>query len=124
MSEAAGPGTERHGDKVDNTWNLVGNVIGLVILFAITVWVYIDAKAIGSDNGQTPGLVKTQPKLWAAGVFLLLIVCLPAYLLMRIRFKRLLAERRAEITLLPPQDLNSPAETAGVWPPPPQQPMA
>ncbi len=109
---------------MDNTWNLVGNVIGLVILFAITVWVYIDAKAISSDYGRTPGLVKTQPKLWAAGVFLLLIVCLPLYLLMRVGFKRTLAERKAALALLPPSVLESPAEAIGVWPPPPQQPAA
>lgn len=109
---------------MDSTWNLVGNVIGFIILFGVTVWVYIDAKAIGSDHGQTPGLVKTQPKLWAAGVFLLLIVCLPVYLLMRVRYKRLLAERKAEMVLLDPVGLESPGETAGVWPPPPQRPAA
>ena len=99
-------------------------MIGFVVLFAVTGWVYVDAKAIGSDHGQTPDLVKTQPKLWAAGVFLLLVVCLPAYLLMRVRFKRLLAERKAERASLTPPVLGSPAETAGVWPPPPQQPAA
>ena len=108
---------------MDNTLNLVANAVSFVILFAVTVWVYIDAKAIGSDNGQTPGLVKTQPKLWAAGVFLLLIVCLPAYLFMRVRFKRLLVECKAEMALRAPLVLDSPAETAGVWPPPPQQPV-
>ena len=108
---------------MDSTWNLVGDVIGFIILFGITFWVYVDAKAIGSDHGQTPGLVKTQPKLWAAGVFLLLIVCLPVYLLMRVRYKRLLAERKAEMALTP-AGLESQAETAGIWPPPPQRPAA
>ena len=109
---------------MDSTWNLVGNVIGFVILFGITFWVYVDAKAISSDKGQTPGLVRTQPKLWAAGVFLLLILCLPVYLLMRVRYKRLLAERKAEMALLAPAEMESPAETAGVWPPPPRRPTA
>ena len=107
---------------MESTLNLVGNIIGLIILIGVTSWVYIDAKAIGSDNGQTPDLVKTQPRLWAIGVFLLLIVCLPIYLLMRVRYKRLLAQRKAEIALLAPPVLESPAEAAGVWPPPPQQP--
>ncbi|MGI4790362.1 MAG: hypothetical protein ACRYFS_16105 [Janthinobacterium lividum] len=109
---------------MDSTWSLVSNVISVIILFGVTVWVYVDAKAISSDYGQTPGLVKTQPKLWAVGVFLLLIVCLPAYFLMRVRYKRLLVQRRAELALLDPLPLENPAETAGVWPPPPQQPAA
>ena len=102
----------------------IGTVIGFVLLFGATIWVYVDAKAIGSDGGQTPGLVNTKPKLWAAGVFLLLIVFLPVYLLMRVRYKRLLVQRKAELALLPRQDLENPADMAGVWPPPPQQPTA
>ena len=55
------------------------------------------------------------------GVFLFLIICLPAYLFMRIRFKRLLAERKAEMALMAPEVLESPADSGGVWPPPPRQ---
>ncbi len=107
---------------MESVWNLVGNVIGFIILFGVTLWVYIDAKAIGSDGGQSPGLVGTKPKLWAAGVFLALIVFLPAYLLMRVRYKRLLARRKAEMDLSPAQELESPTAAAGVWPPPPSRP--
>ena len=109
---------------METTWDLVGNVIGFVILFAVTFWVYRDAQALGSDHGRTPGLVSTRPKLWAMGVFLALIVFLPAYLLMRLRYKRLLAERRPQADLMPVEEFESPAETAGVWPPPPQRPAA
>ena len=107
-----------------DTASLIGNVIGLVILFGATVWVFRDAKAIGDDGGRAPGLVNTKPGSWAVGVFLLLILVLPAYLLTRVRYKRLLAERRGQMASLPRQGGEVIAETEGVWPPPPNKPVA
>lgn len=101
---------------------IIGNVIGFVILFGVVIWVFVDAKAIGSDQGRTPKLLNTYPRLWAAGVFLFLIVVLPLYLLMRIRYKRIAAERRAVLAVVP--NGAEVIETEGVWPPPPQQPTA
>ena len=99
-------------------------LISFALLFGATVWVYVDAKALGSDRGQSPRLVNTHPKLWAAGVFLLLIVFLPLYLVVRVRYKRLLAQRRAAITAVSAPDLEGLEEMPGVWPPPPRRPEA
>ncbi|MBR2518438.1 MAG: hypothetical protein IKE46_01420 [Selenomonadaceae bacterium] len=52
---------------------MTGTLIGLGIAFLISLWVFNDAKSRGSSA----------PVLWAIGVFLLLIIFLPAYLLMR-----------------------------------------
>lgn len=102
-----------------DTTNIVVNIISFVVLFAITAWVYVDAKAIGTDRRQTPGLVKTSPGLWATGVFLLLIVFLPLYLIMRVRYKRLALQRKA---LQAEAGLEYAEDVPGVWPPPPQTP--
>jgi hypothetical protein len=87
----------------------------------LTIWVYVDAKAIGSDRGQSPQMVNTHPRLWATGVFLFLILLLPLYLLARVRYKRLLAQRRA---LISAPDFAGSEDVPGVWPPPPQMPAA
>ena len=96
---------------------LAVNILSLVPLIAAVVWTYLDAKAIGDEHGQMPGLVNTQPAKWAIGVFLLLIVVFPVYLFMRVRFKRLAAERKMQAFEA------HHAETQGeVWPPPPDIP--
>jgi hypothetical protein len=102
----------------------IETLISLVILIGVMVWVFLDAKAIGSDSGTSPGLVKTQPGWWAVGIFLMLILVLPAYLFCRVRYKRLLWERKAEAGAFLPTASGAVAETPGVWPPPPNIPAA
>jgi hypothetical protein len=104
---------------METFWGYVGNALGLTILIGAAVWVFLDAKAIGDDQGRHPGIVSTKPGYWATGIVLALIFVLPVYLLMRIRYKRLLAERKAQAALDSPQDQETSADTAGVWPPPP-----
>jgi len=48
-------------------------LVVLAIPLIVAAWVYSDAKSRGSSS----------PVLWAIGVFLLLIVFLPLYLMMR-----------------------------------------
>ena len=97
--------------------HLLANILSLAPLATAVVWTYVDAKAIGDEHGQIPGLVNTQPAKWAIGVFLLLIVVLPAYLFMRVRFKGLAAERKAQIF-----EERHAAQAGSVWPPPPDLP--
>ncbi|GJQ22322.1 MAG: hypothetical protein HRU72_10935 [Planctomycetia bacterium] len=52
-------------------------LIGLLIAAAVAVWVYTDAKKRGY---KTPAAIG-----WMIGVFLLMIVVLPVYLIMRTR---------------------------------------
>ena len=108
---------------MESALNNIVSILSFAVLFGVTVWVHVDAKAIGSDRGQSPRLVNTHPRLWAAGVFLLFIVFLPLYLLARVRYKRLLAERRMPAALVSAPDLEGLEETPGVWPPPPQRPV-
>ena len=49
--------------------------IGLLIAAAVAVWVYVDAKKRGYKMLPAVG--------WMMGVFLLMIVVLPIYLIMR-----------------------------------------
>ena len=107
---------------MDLTQNLIGNLIGIIILIGASIWVFIDAKAIGDDKGQMPGLIYTKPGVWAAGVFLLLIVVLPVYLIVRVRYKRIANERRAQLALQSPPFQETSVDPASTWPPPPQQP--
>ena len=51
----------------------MGELIGVLIAFFVAFWVYNDAKERGSSS----------PLGWSIGVFLLLIVFLPLYLIMR-----------------------------------------
>ena len=105
-----------------DTASAISNVVGLVLAVVASVWVSLDARAIGSDYGRRPGIVRTKPAAWAGGVFLLLIVFLPAYLLVRVRYKRLLAERRAAAGPTWGQGEEGSGDAAGVWPPPPTGP--
>jgi hypothetical protein len=52
--------------------HLVGNLIGLVIALAIAYWVYQDAEKRGMSGIG-----------WGIGTFLLCIIFLPLYLIMR-----------------------------------------
>ena len=108
---------------MDITADSVGDIIGVIILIAVSVWVFLDAKAIGDDRGRTPGVVNTRAGFWAGGVFLALIVVLPFYLLMRFHYNRLLAERRAARAAFPPDDAGI-LDPTSVWPPPPTTPRA
>jgi hypothetical protein len=93
-----------------------------MILLGATVWVSLDARAIGDDKGRMPGIVHTKPVAWAAGVFLALIIVLPIYLMVRVRYKRLLAERKAQAALLSSPSMQAAPDLTGIWPPPPRQP--
>ncbi len=53
----------------------MGTLIGLLIAAAVGVWVYNDAQKHGLSNAW----------VWGVGVFLLLIVVLPAYFIVRYR---------------------------------------
>jgi hypothetical protein len=55
--------------------------IAIIIAAAVAVWVYIDAKKTGYSTAAALG--------WLLGVFLLLIVFLPVYLIMKARRARL-----------------------------------
>jgi hypothetical protein len=59
---------------VEEAMSLVGQIIGFVILVAISVWVYKDAEQRGMG---------TNAYLWAIGTFLLCIIVLPIYLIVR-----------------------------------------
>ena len=52
---------------------MIFEIAGICIAFGTSIWVYKDAKKRGN----------TQPILWALGVFMLLIIFLPLYLLYR-----------------------------------------
>ena len=106
--------------QTTSTITSVLNFISFAPLILAIVWVYLDAKAIGSDGGRSPGLVETKPVAWATGVFLALIVVLPIYLFRRVGYKRELAQRKAQAAAIAAQD----PDTEGVWPPPPAKPYA
>jgi len=107
---------------METSASLVGPIVSWAVLIALTIWVFVDAKAIGDDHGRSPGLVYTKPAAWAAGVFLALIVVLPIYLVNRVRYKRLAAKHRAAKLLLLPPEMDSAAYAPDVWPPPPKKP--
>lgn len=109
---------------MDTAATYIGNILGLVILVGIIIWVFLDAKNIRDDGGRSPGLVNTNPGAWAVGVFMLLIVVLPIYLVVRVRYKRLLTARRIALVYPSETVFASSAEKAGVWPPPPNYPSA
>ncbi len=98
------------------------NILSFMLLAGAIVWVYLDAKSIGSDRGQIPGLVNTKPAAWATGTFLMLIVVVPVYLFARMRYKRQAAERRGQMARLAQEAPAGAADAAGVWPPPPNKP--
>lgn len=107
---------------MESITSLLANLLSLFLLAGAVVWVYLDAKAIGDDRGQMPGLVNTKPAAWATGTFLMLIVALPAYLITRVSYKRQAAARKAQRVLLAQQSSEGSAEAAGIWPPPPNRP--
>lgn len=98
---------------------IAANIIGVVISLGACVWVSMDARAIGTDHGQAPGIVNTRPGAWTFGVFLVWFVFLPLYLLMRVRYQRLAEQRRAAYPRLVPATV---PDAPGVWPPPPNIP--
>ncbi len=110
----AGGGRGKIWGKMNALSDHIGNALGVAMALGIAIWVFLDAKAIGDDKGRTPGLVNTKPGAWAAGV----------YLLMRVRYTRLLAVRQLEIASRPAQTAEDDSEAPGVWPPPPSRPAA
>jgi hypothetical protein len=102
----------------------IGDIIGIAILIGAMAWVFLDAKAIGDDHGRSPGLVNTKPGAWAVGIFMMLIVVLPIYLVARVRYKHLLAVRRVSVANVAEEVMEGAAEEKGTWPPPPTRPVA
>lgn len=92
------------------TANSGAYLIGYVIAAAIAAWVYSDAKKRGMNAVG-----------WAIGVFLVCIVCLPLYLILR---KPLLTAGMPGmppgtfVTQLPPSYIPPPAPGATFAPPP------
>lgn len=102
---------------MENLATNIYNAIPFVILFGVCIWVMLDAQSIRDDGGRLPGAVDIRPGFWAAGTFLLLILVLPIYLIMRVGYKKQLEKKRAE--LLARQSAEEPSTDATVWPPPP-----
>ena len=65
------------------------DVLILLVIVGTSIWVYMDAKAIGIKKGQVSGLADMGPGSWAAGNLLLWIVVFPLYLMKRGEFKRI-----------------------------------
>ena len=59
------------------------------------IWVYFDARAIGGEQVDMPGVFGgVSPAMWAIGSLLMWIVVFPAYLFKRGELKRRVAEYR------------------------------
>ncbi|MEO0407020.1 MAG: hypothetical protein AAF289_06680 [Cyanobacteria bacterium P01_A01_bin.135] len=62
---------------MDSTGVLISQIIGLVLAALVATLVYRDAKSLKYQGASV------SPALWTALVFLLLIVFLPLYLILR-----------------------------------------
>jgi hypothetical protein len=70
-------------------------IIGLVVL-GTSIWVLIDAKAIGVKKGQIKGMGNLGPWAWFFVCLLLWIIGFPFYLAKRGEFKRVNAGQSHE----------------------------
>lgn len=70
-----------------------GLLIGLGLLFACAIWVYVDARRIGARKGLIPGFLDIGPIGWAVGTVLFWILAFPLYLAQRGPIKRAVQQR-------------------------------
>jgi hypothetical protein len=60
----------------------------LIFWVGSSIWVYFDAKSIGVQKGQIPGITDMGPVGWFFVALLLWIVGFPAWLAMRGKYKK------------------------------------
>ena len=111
-----------------------GTLIGLLIAAAVAFWVAYDAAALRREEVARFGKSSILPPLWGFGVFMLLIVFLPWYLISRSSHKkRLMAKcpycasavsRDATVCPYCSSDLRRSDETPSQAPLPPPPPVA
>ncbi len=59
-----------------------------IVVIATSLWVLFDAKTIGVEKGQLPGLGNNGPWTWFFACLLVWIIGFPLYLAKRPEFKR------------------------------------
>ena len=59
----------------------------LLVVVISSIWVYVDAKNIGVQKGQIPGMADMGPISWLVSSLLLWIIVFPLYLVKRSKFK-------------------------------------
>lgn len=64
-------------------------ILFTIVILATSIWVLVDAKAIGVKKGQLKGLADIGPWGWFFGCLLLWIVGFPLYLSKRDELKRI-----------------------------------
>lgn len=74
-------------------------ILTLLIVVGTSIWVWIDAKAIGAKKGQQEGLLDMGPFGWFLSCLLLWIICFPAYLVKRSEIKQLSSSRNPRARL-------------------------
>ena len=70
------------------------NLAGFLFLIVCSLWVLIDARAIGVRPGLVKGLGNMGPGSWSVLTFMIWIIAFPCYLYYRPKFKRAVAAIR------------------------------
>lgn len=76
-------------------------LIGVVIAGVVTFFVVQDAKTLRDEEIEAFGSSSVSPGLWGTGVFLLMIVFLPAYILTRMSHNKKLVPTRPAVPATP-----------------------
>src|SRR5690606_33263189 len=63
-------------------------LVMVLLVFGSLVWVYIDASALKTDQGQVTGFVNMSPGRWTFACFLIWIVAFPIYLVARAEIQK------------------------------------